>query len=159
MPTMGVYSASKFALEGASEALWYEVRPWGIGVVLVEPGFIRSDGFEKVRYTQLGRASESGENSPYHQHYVHMSAFVSTLMRWTQATPQSVARKVEWMIRHPDPPLRMPGTCDAWLFSGLRRLLPRRLYHMVLYLGLPGVRTWGPRAPATARIAARTGPG
>jgi hypothetical protein len=48
MPTMGAYSASKFALEGASEALWYEVRPWNIKVTLVQPGFVRSDSFERV---------------------------------------------------------------------------------------------------------------
>ena len=37
MPTMAAYSASKFALEGAHEALWYEVRPWKIRVSLVQP--------------------------------------------------------------------------------------------------------------------------
>jgi short-subunit dehydrogenase len=37
MPTMAVYSASKFALEGATEALFYEVRPWNIHVSLVQP--------------------------------------------------------------------------------------------------------------------------
>ena len=48
LPTMSVYSASKFALEGASEGLWYELRPWNIHVSLVQPGFINSDGFEHV---------------------------------------------------------------------------------------------------------------
>jgi len=38
MPTMAVYSASKFALEGASEAMWYELRPRGVHVSLVQPG-------------------------------------------------------------------------------------------------------------------------
>ena len=47
MPTMAAYSASKFALEGAHEALWYEVRPWGIRVSLVQPGFVDSDGFHR----------------------------------------------------------------------------------------------------------------
>ena len=50
MPTMSIYSASKFALEGASESLWYEMRPFGVRVSLVRPGFINSDGFRKVRF-------------------------------------------------------------------------------------------------------------
>ncbi|MDF1838611.1 MAG: SDR family NAD(P)-dependent oxidoreductase, partial [Planctomycetota bacterium] len=57
MPTMSVYSASKFALEGCCEALWYEVKPWGIHVSLVQPGFIRSDGFTKVHLTRQSRYS------------------------------------------------------------------------------------------------------
>jgi NAD(P)-dependent dehydrogenase (short-subunit alcohol dehydrogenase family) len=58
MPTMSVYSASKFALEGATEALYYEVRPWNIRVSLIEPGFIHSTSFQKVHYTSLGFRSE-----------------------------------------------------------------------------------------------------
>jgi short-subunit dehydrogenase len=70
MPTMAAYSASKFALEGAHEALWYEVRPWGISVSLVQPGFVDSDGFQKVRYTSQSDRSEHELDEPYHQHYV-----------------------------------------------------------------------------------------
>lgn len=55
MPTMGVYCASKFALEGASEALWYEVKPWNIRVTLVQPGFINSDSFQNTRTTPKSR--------------------------------------------------------------------------------------------------------
>ena len=58
MPTMAIYSASKFALEGASESLWYEVKPWNISVTLVQPGFINSDSFENVKLTRESEKSQ-----------------------------------------------------------------------------------------------------
>jgi NAD(P)-dependent dehydrogenase (short-subunit alcohol dehydrogenase family) len=42
-PDVGYYNASKFAVEGLSEALWQEVEPLGIGVMLVEPSGFRTD--------------------------------------------------------------------------------------------------------------------
>ncbi|MEE9385710.1 MAG: SDR family oxidoreductase [Nannocystaceae bacterium] len=145
MPTMSAYSASKFALEGASEALWYEVRPWNIRVTLVEPGFISSDSFANTRYTQASLASSSDVRDPYHEHYVNMAPFIAKVMRLTVATPESVARTVIRTIRSRHPPLRVPATIDAHLFALLRRMLPRGLYHRVLYAALPGIRTWGER--------------
>ena len=67
MPTMGAYSASKFALEGASEALYYEVRPWNVYVTLVEPGFINSDGFAHVAYTSRSREASARPSHPDHE--------------------------------------------------------------------------------------------
>ena len=58
------------------------------------------------------------------------------------ATPESVAAKVVRTMQLKQPPLRMPATIDATLFSLLRRLLPRSIYHWFLYRSLPGVRTW-----------------
>jgi len=48
MPTMASYSASKFALEGANESLWHELKPWNYKVTLVRLGFINSLAFHKV---------------------------------------------------------------------------------------------------------------
>jgi len=42
VPLMSLYSASKFALEGYSESLRYELRPLGVWVTLIEPGFTRT---------------------------------------------------------------------------------------------------------------------
>ena len=64
-------------------------------------------------------------------------------MRRTWATPDSVARKVARVVRSKNPPLRVCATLDAYLFSALRRLLPRRFYHWFLYRNLPNVRQWG----------------
>jgi short-subunit dehydrogenase len=144
MPTMAAYSASKFALEGAHEALWYEVRPWDIRVSLVQPGFVDSDGFQKVRYTAKSDRSEHELAEPYHEHYVNMSPFIATLMRMSRATPESVAKVVLRTMRRRRPPLRVPATMDARVFALLRRILPRSTYHWLLYRMLPNVRTWGP---------------
>jgi short-subunit dehydrogenase len=42
IPFNAYYSATKFALEAYIEALWYELRPFGISVSLIEPGFVRT---------------------------------------------------------------------------------------------------------------------
>ncbi len=144
MPTMAAYSASKFALEGAHESLWYEVRPWGIKVTLLQPGFIDSDGFQKVRYTPRSGRSEQDLADPYHEHYVNMAPFIARLMKSSRATPDSVARVVLKTMRRRNPPLRVPATFDALAFSSLRRILPRSTYHWLLYKMLPKVGTWGP---------------
>ena len=144
MPTMAAYSASKFALEGAHESLWYEVRPWGVHVSLVQPGFIDSDGFQKVRYTPQSDRSEHELAEPYHEHYVTMAPFIARLMRRSRSTPDSVARVVLRTMRRRNPPLRVPATLDALGFSLLRRVLPRNVYHWLLYRSLPDVDTWGP---------------
>ena len=145
MPTMAIYSASKFALEGAHEALWYEVRPWGIHVSLIEPGFINSEGFRHVRYTPSSESAERTSDDAYHAHYRFMGAFVMRLMDRTHSTPESVAKVIVRTMHKKHPSLRVPATFDAWLFVMLRRLLPRPLYHWVLYRSLPRIRQWGPR--------------
>lgn len=143
MPTMTVYSASKFALEGASEALYYEVRPWNVYVTLLQPGFINSDGFENVQMTAQSRSALENGHSPYHAHYKYMADFIAKIMRAVPSTPTSVAKKVVRVIEQEKPPLRVAGTLDAFLFSALRRLLPQRVYHEILYRSLPGIRFWG----------------
>lgn len=143
MPTMAVYAASKFALEGASESLWYEVRPFGVFVTLLEPGFIHSTSFQNTVFTADSARSLRAADDPYHAHYEHMGPFVAKLMDWSRAGPDFVAGRVERALTMRSPPLRMSGTPDAFLFSMLRRMLPRRAYHTVLYRCLPNVSRWG----------------
>ena len=154
MPTMAVYSASKFALEGATESLWYEVRPWNVRVSLIQPGFINSASFENTRYTAASRRSSDDPTRSYHLHYRHMADFIARIMRRTRATPEDVARTILRTMRKADPPLRVPATFDAHLFSFLRRLLPRSFYHRLLYRMLPNVGSWGPILSAPKRATA-----
>lgn len=143
MPTMSIYSASKFALEGATEALWYEVRPWKIKVCLIQPGFINSDSFKNVKLTRESQKSIRDKNNPYYYHYTSMAPFIAKMMQLSPSTPEKIARKIHKVIDSPNPPLRVPVTIDAYFFGLIRKLLPRRLYHFLMYYSLPKVFRWG----------------
>lgn len=142
MPTMASYSASKYALEGASEALWYELRPFGIDVAMIQPGFINSKSFQKVRYSETAVYSEENDEA-YTEFYRNMKPFVAKLMNHSQTTPAKIAYLVLDVIRTQRPPLWIPATLDAEAFYYLRRFVPRRLLHPILYSLLPGVSKWG----------------
>lgn len=142
MPTMGSYSASKYALEGACEALWYEARPYGIDVVLVQPGFIHSRSFENVYYSEKSKAALT-EDSPYSDYYAHMSPFIEKMMKISPTTPEMLADLILKVIRKENPHLWWPGTWDAVLFYYVRRLVPRRLFLPFLFFCLPGASRWG----------------
>lgn len=143
MPTMAVYSASKRALEGASEALWYEVKPWNIRVSIVQPGFINSEGIDNILHTELSFQANKDPNNPYYLHYQNMDAFIQKMMRGTIATTDSVAKKVVKVAFSKNPPLRVPATWDAYFFYYFQKYSPRRFFHFVLYNFLPKVHNWG----------------
>lgn len=141
MPTMGSYSASKYALEGASEALWYELRPLGINVCLIQPGFVRSKSFQNVKYSAQS-GPEHGIEGLYADYYQHMTPFIERLMGFSFTTPASVARRVLKVIRQESPPLWIPATMDAKIFYYLRRFVPRRILLELLFVALPRARHW-----------------
>ncbi len=59
IPFDSFYHASKFALEGLSESLRYEIEPFGVKVVLIEPGAVKSDFWKNLKLTR------NIEDSPY----------------------------------------------------------------------------------------------
>lgn len=141
MPTMGSYSASKYALEGLSEALWYEVRPLGINVSLIQPGFVHSKSFLNVIYSAQS-GPEHGIEGLYADYYQHMTPFIERLMKFSFTTPASVARRVLKTMRKDNPPLWIPATFDAKVFYYLRRFVPRRILLELLFATLPRVKLW-----------------
>jgi NAD(P)-dependent dehydrogenase (short-subunit alcohol dehydrogenase family) len=142
MPTMGSYSASKHALDGASEALWYEMKPFGINISVIQPGFVHSNSFKNVYLSR--KAKFSGElEGPYADYYTHISPFIEKLMAWSRSTPEKIAKKIYALMESRRPPLWKPATPDAILFGWLRKLLPKRVFHKIMFLMLPGSKRWG----------------
>ena len=126
MPTMAAYSASKWALEGATEALYYEVKPWNIHVSLVQPGFVRSDSFQKVRFTDQSSRSRDDVHEAYHAHYEEMGPFIARMMKLARATPDHVAKKIVKAATAERPKARYPVGRGAGTIVGARRVLPDR---------------------------------
>lgn len=141
MPTMGSYSASKHALEGACESLWYEAKPYGIDVCLIQPGFIHSNSFKNV-YTTVLSEPEAAATSVYKEYYKNMVPFVEKMMNLSPTTSASVAKRIYKTIRRSNPPLWIPATWDAWIFHYVRKIMPRRLLLPFLFLCLPNARHW-----------------
>jgi short-subunit dehydrogenase len=142
MPTMASYSASKFALEGASESLWYELKPWGIRVNLIQPGFVNSNSFKRVLMTDAAKKSLEDSKCTYHSFYKSMTGFVEKLMGKALCTPESISKIIICIINSNTKKLRVPAGPDARFFYYLRRLLPRRFYHWFLYRNLPNIQAW-----------------
>lgn len=142
MPTMASYSASKYALEGASESLWYETKPFGVDVVLIQPGFVNSSSFQHVYHTKMSNP-DTYRDGAYADYYHHMAPFVAKMMSLTPTTPEDIARKIYRVIKQEDPPLWVPVTPDAFVFYYIRRLLPRRILLPFLFACLPKARSWG----------------
>ncbi len=65
MPGLGAYAASKFALEGLAEALRHEMRPFGVDIVLIEPGPYKTDIWGRNRALCRLSSDPPADYAPY----------------------------------------------------------------------------------------------
>jgi NAD(P)-dependent dehydrogenase (short-subunit alcohol dehydrogenase family) len=111
---MGIYGASKFALEAVSESLAQEVLPYGIRVRLIEPSFTQTPILDQAL------AGLSGET-------VYRNAVTRTQVLFTQGkqigdSPQTVAETVESAINSTGPKLRFPVGGAQGFIDGRARM-------------------------------------
>lgn len=99
-PGNGTYSGTKFALEAMSDALRHELAPFGIQVVVVEPGAVNTHFDDTAQAKAQGILSNS--TSPYHALYKHSEQFASS-MRQNQAGPEAVSCVIELAIQEAHP--------------------------------------------------------
>ncbi len=95
LPVNGTYSATKFALEALSDAMRVELAPFGIRVVLIEPGNIRTNFMATAQANSQETLSDP--DSPYHALY-HQYLQVMRTMRKSESGPEIVSRVVQHAI-------------------------------------------------------------
>jgi NAD(P)-dependent dehydrogenase (short-subunit alcohol dehydrogenase family) len=122
-PLYSVYNSSKFAVEGFTEGLRFELRPHNIHLKLIEPGVIKTDFY--------GSSMQKPEDPELESAY---GDFVRRADRDTENTglePRAVARTVYRAALDTSRRLRYIVGLDARTVSLLRWLLPQRLFSWV----------------------------
>lgn len=118
-PYMAAYAASKHAIEGYSESLDHELRPFGIRVSLVEPGFTRTSFARNGR--EVGRSLEAYSR----ERHLALEAINHAIARGDD--PVTVASVVVKAVIDSKPRLRYQAGKEANKLSRLKRWAPSRL--------------------------------
>jgi NAD(P)-dependent dehydrogenase (short-subunit alcohol dehydrogenase family) len=127
IPFQSAYTASKHAIEGYAECLAMEVKPFGIQVMLVEPGDHRS-GSDKYR----PHAVNMGETSPYAEAYESAVAQIAH-DEHNGSDPDALGRKIARTLDRKKIPFRKRiASPDQHMAVYIHRLLPAKLNAWIL---------------------------
>src|SRR5262249_12575117 len=122
MPGAGAYAASKYAIEALSDALRFELRGFGVHVVVVEPGPIKSK-FTTTANSSLGTDGEG----PYREYHAAVAkADAETDESSMAGTAEQVARTIERALTASRPRPRYRVTAIARLLPVMRGTLRDR---------------------------------
>jgi hypothetical protein len=145
IPLLGAYSASKFGLEGMSDALRRELMLFGIDVVIIEPGTVNTAMYDK------GEKEDLSEFKPtaYWEAVQKFQKFIVTEARTNGLSPERLGEAVHVALSSAKPKVRyavIPQRFKNWI---LPRLLPARMVDAQLakMLGLTK-----PSRPGTAGL-------
>ncbi len=124
VPFGSLYGASKFALEGWAESLWYELKTQGIHITLVEPGQFRTSFSQNMKYAE----HFSDPFSPYFKMSKAFKQFREDRSQKRGVPSDKVLKTILSVAEMPWPPLRLRCGTDARLGFWLKWLLPERLF-------------------------------
>ena len=136
-PGGGLYHATKYAIEAISDALRFEVRGFGVDVILVEPGFITTE----FAGTAAASVGDSEEEHPYANFNRHVASFTESAyrgpLRLLGGGPESVAGTIAGALKSGRPKPRYPVTLSAHLLMNQRRFMPDQLWDLLMRTQYP----------------------
>jgi len=123
MPLGGWYHASKFALEGLSDSLRNELKPFGIDVIVIEPGGVKTE-WAGVAMDNLMKTSGKG----FYQSIARKLVEQTGIIEPKSAEPMVIAQLILKAILAKKPKIRYAGGYLATPLLLLKKLLPDRIF-------------------------------
>lgn len=120
VPLNAAYVSSKFALEGLSESISFELQEFGIKVILVEPGVIQTHFFQNLKV----RGNDT--KSPYYKLMDIRIAFLKAAMKNSVSSSDQVANTILHAVNSRDPDMRYVIGNDATNSIHMRNSLSDR---------------------------------
>jgi NAD(P)-dependent dehydrogenase (short-subunit alcohol dehydrogenase family) len=128
IPVLSAYQSTKFALEGLSESMSYELEPFGIRVVIIEPGFIRTNIINSS--TSAEKALDS--KSPYFSLTQKVKNHFKSMMENASSPPEEVAKVILQAITSENPQLRYTVGNDAAAIIQARMNMPDKEFRKMV---------------------------
>lgn len=137
-PGGGIYHATKYAVNAISDALRFEVAGFGIDVVIIEPGLIKTE-FADAATASLSAHEPSGPYDRFNAHVGSLTAgaYESPMVKVVGGGPDRVAKAIEKAVTARRPRLRYRVTPSAKLGVPLIGLLPDRVWDAMLTRSYP----------------------
>jgi len=138
-PGGGYYHATKFAVEAISDALRFEVRGFGINVVLIQPGLIRTEFSNTAVSAADAVGDEDGPYAAFNRKLVKSTkdAYEKPPLSLLAGGPESVSRTVERAISARRPHARYRVTASSHVMVGQRRLMSTGMWDAMLRTQFP----------------------
>lgn len=136
-PGGGIYHATKYAVEAISDALRFEVRGFGVDVILVEPGLITTN-FGEVAVASVGGGGPDGAYAEFNRKVAKVTedAYNGPMSK-LGAGPDAVAKAIAGALRSDRPKARYPVTASAHLMINQRRFTPDRVWDLIMRSQFP----------------------
>jgi len=135
-PGGGIYHATKYAVDAMSDALRFEVKGFGVGVVIIQPGLIVTEFGETA-----AAVTPSSDDGPYAKFNAAVAKTTAEAYKGPMAKlgagPEAVAKVVERAITARRPRIRYRVTASARVLLGMRAVMNDRMWDLMVKSQFP----------------------